>query len=78
MSASLPTPLVSTDWLASHLGEPGLVVVDASWYLAAMNRDAKAEYAAGHIPGTVYWDLDLLSDRASALPHMLPIRKRSR
>jgi len=69
---SLPTPLVSTDWLARHLAQPGLVVVDASWYLAAMNRQGRAEYEAGHIPGAVYWDLDELSDRASPLPHMLP------
>ena len=68
----LPTPLVSTDWLARHLGEPALVVVDASWYLAAMNRSGRAEYEAGHIPGAVFWDLDELSDRSSPLPHMLP------
>ena len=70
--APLPTPLVSTDWLAQHLGEPGLVVVDASWYLAAMNRNGRAEYEAGHIPGAVFWDLDELSDHSSPLPHMLP------
>lgn len=67
-----PTPLVTTEWLARHLGEPGLVIVDASWYLAAMNRNGRAEYGAGHIPGAVYWDLDELSDRRAALPHMLP------
>ena len=68
----LPTPLVSTAWLAAHLGEPSLVVVDASWYLAAMQRDGRAEYRAGHLPGAVFWDLDALSDRTSDLPHMLP------
>lgn len=67
-----PTPIVATEWLARHLGEPGLVVVDASWYLAAMNRSGKAEFASGHIPGAVYWDLDELSDRSAPLPHMLP------
>lgn len=71
-SARLPIPIVSTEWLAAHLGESGLVVVDASWYLAAMNRDAKAEYSAGHIPGALFWDLDALSDLNSSLPHMLP------
>ncbi len=71
-AVALPTPLVSTDWLARHLGEPALVVVDASWYLAAMNRSGRAEYEAGHIPGAVFWDLDELSDRAAPLPHMLP------
>jgi thiosulfate/3-mercaptopyruvate sulfurtransferase len=68
----LPGPLVSAGWLAAHLGEPGLVVVDASWYLAAMQRDPRAEHAAAHIPGAVFWDLDELSDRGSPLPHMLP------
>jgi len=72
MTDPLPTPIVSTAWLEAHLGEPGLVVIDASWYLAAQNRDARAEYLAGHIPGAVYWDLDLLSDQQSRLPHMLP------
>lgn len=72
VSDPLPTPLVSTDWLARHLEESALVVVDASWYLPAMNRSGRAEYQAGHIPGAVFWDLDELSDYASALPHMLP------
>lgn len=73
MSAlALPGPLVPTEWLARHLGHPDLVIVDASWYLPAMNRRARAEYEAGHIPGAVYADLDLLSDAASPLPHMLP------
>ena len=70
--SSLPVPLASTEWLAAHLGEPGLVVVDASWYLAAARRDPRAEYEAGHIPGAVFWDLDALSDRHVDLPHMLP------
>lgn len=68
----LPGPVVSTSWLAAHLGEPGLVVVDGSWYLPAAGRDPRAEYRAGHIPGAVFWDLDALSDPSTALPHMLP------
>ncbi|MBB5754878.1 3-mercaptopyruvate sulfurtransferase [Prosthecomicrobium pneumaticum] len=65
-------PLVSTEWLAERLGAPGVKVVDASWYLPAANRDALAEYRAGHIPGAVFFDIDAISDRASPLPHMLP------
>src|SRR5471032_1052743 len=60
---------VSTDWLAAHLGEVKLL--DASWYMPADKRDPKAEFAAGHIPGAVFYDLDALSDRATDLPHML-------
>ncbi|MSR01173.1 MAG: 3-mercaptopyruvate sulfurtransferase [Gemmatimonadetes bacterium] len=72
MSPTLPGPLVRTEWLAARLGQPGLVVVDASWYLPAMARAPKAEYLAHHIPGAVFWDLDQLADPASPLPHMLP------
>lgn len=63
---------VSTEWLADHLGAPDIVVVDGSWYLPAMNRDAKAEYAAEHIPGAVFFDIDEVADKSSNLPHMLP------
>ena len=67
-----PRTLVSTDWLAAHLRDPDLRVLDASWYLPAMNRDAKAEYAAGHIPGARFFDIDEISDLRSDLPHMAP------
>ena len=67
-----PKMLVSTDWLAAHLRDPDLRVLDASWYLPAMNRDAKAEYAAGHIPGARFFDIDEISDQRSDLPHMAP------
>jgi thiosulfate/3-mercaptopyruvate sulfurtransferase len=65
-------PLVSTDWLAEHLGDPDLVVLDGSWHMPADGRDAKAEYGAAHIPGAVFFDIDAISDHASPLPHMLP------
>jgi thiosulfate/3-mercaptopyruvate sulfurtransferase len=63
---------VSTQWLADHLDQPDVVVLDASWYLPAQQRDAAAEYAAGHIPGAVRFDIDAVSDHSSPLPHMLP------
>ncbi|MEX0591498.1 MAG: 3-mercaptopyruvate sulfurtransferase [Xanthobacteraceae bacterium] len=64
--------LVSTDWLAEHLSGRGLVVVDGSWYLPAMNRDGFKEYRAAHIPGAVHFDIDEISDHGAGLPHMLP------
>jgi len=64
--------IVSTDWLAARIGAPNLMPVDGSFYLPAHKRDAAAEYAAGHIPGAVRFDLDAISDRANPLPHMLP------
>jgi thiosulfate/3-mercaptopyruvate sulfurtransferase len=64
--------LVTTDWLAANLGAPGLVVLDGSYYLPAMKRDAAAEYLAGHIPGALRFDIDEVADKSIALPHMLP------
>jgi thiosulfate/3-mercaptopyruvate sulfurtransferase len=71
VTGDLPA-VVSTEWLATELGKPGLRVVDASWYLPGSGRDAAAEYRAGHIPGAVFFDLDASSNRRSPLPHMLP------
>ena len=64
--------LVSTGWLAAHLADPDLVVIDASWHMPATKRDGRREFLAGHIPGAVYFDLDAVSDHTSPLPHMLP------
>ncbi len=67
-----PKTLVSTDWLAAHLRDPDLRILDASWYLPDAGRDPKAEYAAGHIPGARFFDIDEIAEHRSALPHMAP------
>ncbi|PPB82377.1 thiosulfate/3-mercaptopyruvate sulfurtransferase [Albidovulum inexpectatum] len=72
MSADDPRTLVSTDWLAAHLKDPDLRILDASWYLPDMGRDARAEYEAAHIPGARFFDIDEISDHRSSLPHMAP------
>lgn len=72
MSALAVPPLVSTDWLAARLETGDIRVVDASWYMPAQNRDAKAEYGASHIRGAAFFDIDAIADRTSGLPHMLP------
>ncbi len=67
-----PRTLVSTTWLKAHLKNPDLRIFDASWYLPDMGRDAQADYAAGHIPGARFFDIDAISDHRSELPHMAP------
>ena len=64
--------LVTTEWLAARLREPELSVVDGSFYLPALKRDARAEYQAAHIPGAVFFDIDAIADHSTELPHMLP------
>jgi thiosulfate/3-mercaptopyruvate sulfurtransferase len=71
-SAPASRRLVTTEWLAERLGASDLVVVDGSYYLPAMQRDAAAEYLSGHIPGAVLFEIDKIADRSSELPHMLP------
>jgi len=64
--------LKSTDWLAEHLRDRNVVVIDGSMFLPTQKRDAHAEYCAGHIPGAVFFDVDAISDHSTELPHMLP------
>jgi len=65
-------PLVSTAWLAEHLGAPDVRIVDASWFLPGTSRNPREEYALAHIPGAVFFDIDEITDETSDLPHMLP------
>ncbi|MEM9870399.1 MAG: 3-mercaptopyruvate sulfurtransferase [Pseudomonadota bacterium] len=67
-----PKTLVSTQWLAKHLKDPDLRVLDASWYMPDSGRDARAEYEAGHIPGARFFDIDEISDARSDMAHMAP------
>lgn len=67
-----PKTLVSTDWLAAHLKDPDLRVLDASWYMPQDGRDARADFDAAHIPGARFFDIDEISDHRSDLPHMAP------
>ena len=67
-----PKTLVSTDWLAEHIKDPDLRILDASWYLPDEDRDPRAEYDACHIPGARFFDIDEISDARSEMPHMAP------
>ncbi|WP_390911976.1 3-mercaptopyruvate sulfurtransferase [Pseudosulfitobacter sp. SM2401] len=67
-----PRTLVSTDWLAQHLKDPDLRLLDASLFLPGIDRNGRAEYDAAHIPGARFFDIDDVSDGRSDLPHMVP------
>jgi len=71
---SLPVKsgLVSTEWLAAHLGEPGVVVLDATWTAKGTVPDSTTMFAERHIPGAARFDVERISDHTSPLPHMLP------
>jgi thiosulfate/3-mercaptopyruvate sulfurtransferase len=65
-------PLVSTEWLAAHLGDAGVKVVDASFKMPGVLPLPVDDFLAAHIAGAVFFDVDAVSDRASPLPHMYP------
>lgn len=78
---SLPAPadpgaLVDSEWLGQQLATPELVVFDASWFLPSEPRDARAGYREAHIPGARFFDIDLIADPESSLPHMAPTAAR--
>lgn len=64
--------LVTTEWLAGELGKPDLVVFDGTKYLPNEPKDGKAEFLKAHIPGARYFDIDLVADPDTDLPHMVP------
>lgn len=68
----MPDPVVSTAWLAQRLGNPGVRVVDATLPLVGQPGHGRDSYAAGHIPGAVFFDINAIADPDTDLPHMLP------
>jgi thiosulfate/3-mercaptopyruvate sulfurtransferase len=64
--------LVSTDWLADRLSAPDIAVLDATWHLPTLARNARQEYVDSRIPGARFFDIDDISDKSSPYPHMLP------
>ena len=64
--------LVEPGWLRDRLDDPGIVVIDCSWYIPEAMRSAREEFAQGHIPGARFFDLDAASDPDSPYVNMLP------
>jgi thiosulfate/3-mercaptopyruvate sulfurtransferase len=65
-------PLVSTDWLAAHIDDPKVRIIDASFKLPGVLPLPQDDYLKAHIPGAVFFDVDAVSDHADPLPHMYP------
>ena len=64
--------LVSTAWVAQNLRQPDLTIVDSSWFMPALGRNARKEYLSAHIPGARFLDIDEVAHSNSTPPHMLP------
>jgi thiosulfate/3-mercaptopyruvate sulfurtransferase len=71
-----PEALVSTEWLAAHLANPDVRVLDSSYKQPGIAPTAHQDYDAGHIPGTVFFDIDDVAEPGTSLPHMIPTPER--
>jgi thiosulfate/3-mercaptopyruvate sulfurtransferase len=67
-----PEALVGTEWLAAHLDDPHVRVVDSSFKLPGITPTAREDYDRGHIPGTVFFDIDDIAEPGTSLPHLIP------
>jgi len=67
-----PEALVGTDWLAAHLSDPHVRVVDGSFKLPGVTPTARQDYDQAHIPGAVFFDIDDICEPGTSLPHMIP------
>lgn len=72
MTLTLPGPLVTTTWLAEHLDDPQLVLLDGSYKLPGVTPSARQDHDQRHIHGARFFDIDQIADTSSPLPHMLP------
>jgi len=65
-------PLVGTEWLAEQLANSDVTVFDATYYLPTEGKDGGEEFARAHIPGARFFDIGVIADPDTALPHMVP------
>ena len=72
MPYARPEALVGTDWLAAHLDDPHVRVVDSSFKLPGITPTAREDHDQGHIPGAVFFDIDDICQPGTSLPHMIP------
>jgi len=72
MSFANPEALVSTEWLAEHLADPDVRILDCTWHHVSTNLDGRTQYRGRHLPGSVHFDIDHFADKSNPLPHMLP------
>ena len=65
--------LVSTDWLEKNVDK--VKILDASWHMPNIKRNAYEEYKKDHIKNAIFFDIDKFSNKETELPHMLPDEK---
>ena len=63
---------ISVEWLKNNFNQKNLFILEATFFLPNMERNARIEYTKSHIPNSQFFDIEEISDKSSNLPHMLP------
>jgi thiosulfate/3-mercaptopyruvate sulfurtransferase len=72
MTSSTDDPLVTTDWLAAHIDDPKVKIIDASYKMPGVLPLPSEDYLSGHIPGAVFFNVNTIADPDDPRPHMYP------
>src|SRR3954447_17888445 len=72
MTPLIDDPLVSTDWLAAHLDDPKVKIIDASYKMPGVLPLPADDYLRAHIPGAVFFNVNSIADPNDPRPHMFP------
>jgi len=70
---NFPSPLISVKQLSKNLDDPKVVILDASYYMPAMQRDGIAQWQQRRIGHAQHFDFDqTICDKNSPYPHTMP------
>jgi thiosulfate/3-mercaptopyruvate sulfurtransferase len=75
MTPPTDDPLISTDWLAAHIDDPKVRIIDASYKMPGVLPLPSDDYLRAHIPGAVFFNVNTIADPDDPRPHMFPSEK---
>ncbi|PID45544.1 MAG: sulfurtransferase [Proteobacteria bacterium] len=70
---TFPTPLISVEQLSQRMNDDKLVLLDASYFMPAMQRDGREEWESQRIGQAQFFDFDQeICELGADYPHMMP------
>lgn len=64
--------LVETQWLADHMNDPNVRIVDASYFVPGGVEPARKQFMEGHIPGAIFFDINDIAEPGGSKEHTFP------
>jgi thiosulfate/3-mercaptopyruvate sulfurtransferase len=72
MNDTVGGALVETDWLAKHLNDPDIRILDASYFVPGGVEPARKQYLESHIPGAIFFDINDVAEPNGPKEHTFP------